>query len=133
MRRIASPIHSTLPSRLLRRRAAAFGLLATVMAAPTSAVAATATAVLHDKSVEAEQENPRKAGDSKNTFIAYCRNDFWDLTDDYSALYATKTGKWEPTEIIRACPLAPIALGPPAVSSGTIQPPPPVSLPDLCQ
>jgi hypothetical protein len=31
-----------------------------------------------------------------------------------------------------ACPAARIAVGPPAVSSGTIQPPPPVALPDLC-
>ena len=35
--------------------------------------------------------------------------------------------------ITRACPLAPIAVGPPAVSSGTIQPPPAAPLPDLCQ
>jgi hypothetical protein len=34
--------------------------------------------------------------------------------------------------LTRACPGARIAVGPPAVSSGTIQPPPPVALPDLC-
>ncbi len=35
--------------------------------------------------------------------------------------------------LTRACPLAPIAIGPPAVSSGTIHPPIGVPLPDLCQ
>jgi hypothetical protein len=34
--------------------------------------------------------------------------------------------------LTRACPSARIAVGPPAVSSGSIQPPPPVGLPDLC-
>jgi hypothetical protein len=34
--------------------------------------------------------------------------------------------------LTRACPGARIAAGPPAVSSGAIQPPPPVALPDLC-